>query len=396
MWRSRRRTFITISSIFFAVIFAILMRVMLVGMFDNMIANTVSMSCGYLQIHHTGYWNSKSIDSSFEENPRLPAILNNEKEITAWAPRLESFALASSGERTKGIMVIGIDPQKENAVSNLSGKLMEGKYIADGDKSILLAEGLAGYLKLKVNDTVVLLGQGYHGNMAAGKYAIKGIIKLAVPEMNKTMAWLPMARCSIFLNTGARYTSVSLMVDDRNKLDKLKRRLIKQTNGSDYEVMTWQEMIPELDQLFQAKMGQNEIMSGVLYLVIAFGIFGTILMMLNERMHEFGILIAIGMKKGILSGVVVIEMVLMSVVGTLFGIAGAFPIVLYFRLHPIHMGGTWGKEAEQFNFEPLIQPSIAFSNFIVQGYIVLIIAIVLSIYAIFKIHKIKAIVAINS
>ena len=102
------------------------------------------------------------------------------------------------------------------------------------------------------------------------------------------------------------------------------------------------------------------------------------------------------MKKGILSGVVVIEMVLMSVVGTLFGIAGAFPIVLYFRLHPIHMGGTWGKEAEQFNFEPLIQPSIAFSNFIVQGYIVLIIAIVLSIYAIFKIHKIKAIVAINS
>src|SRR5579871_3826140 len=122
MWRSRRRTLITISSIFFAVIFAILMRVMMVGMFDKMIADTVSMSCGYIQIHHEGYWESKSIDSTFEENPKLETILSNEKDVTAWAPRLESFALASSGERTKGIMLIGINPEKENVISNLSQK----------------------------------------------------------------------------------------------------------------------------------------------------------------------------------------------------------------------------------------------------------------------------------
>ena len=99
MWRSRRRTLITISSIFFAVIFAIIMRVMIIGVFDKMIADTVSMSCGYLQIHHTGYWENKSVDSTFEENPKLTTILNNEKEIIAWTPHLESFALASSGER---------------------------------------------------------------------------------------------------------------------------------------------------------------------------------------------------------------------------------------------------------------------------------------------------------
>jgi ABC-type antimicrobial peptide transport system permease subunit len=113
-------------------------------------------------------------------------------------------------------------------------------------------------------------------------------------------------------------------------------------------------------------------------------------------MHEFGILIAIGMRKGILSRVVVLEMVLMSVVGTVLGIAGTFPIVLYFRLHPIHMGGSWAKVAEQFNFEPIIQPNIDISNFLIQGYVVLSIAVVLSLYAIVKIHKIKAIVAINT
>jgi ABC-type lipoprotein release transport system permease subunit len=396
MWRSRRRTLITISSIFFAVIFAILMRVMMIGVFDKMIADTVSMSCGYLQIHHTGYWANKSVDSSFAENPELVTILNNEKEITAWAPHLETFALASSGEKTKGMMVIGINPEKENTVSKLSQKLIAGKYLADSDKCIMLAEGLADYLKLKLNDTVVLLGQGYEGNMAAGKYLIKGIVHLAVPEMNKQMGWLPMVCSQHFLNTGARYTSIAIMLDNRNKIDALKQSLLKQTTGSDYEVMTWDQMIPEIEQFFQLKMGQNVIMSGILYLVIAFGIFGTILMMLNERMHEFGILIAIGMRKGILATVVVMEMVLMSIVGTIFGMVGAFPIVLYFRLHPIHMGGSWAKVAEQFNFEPIIQPNIDISNFIIQGYIVLTIAILLSLYAIFKIHKIKAIAAINS
>jgi len=396
MWRSRRRTLITVSSIFFAVLFAIIMRVMIIGIFEKMISDTVSISCGYLQVHHIGYWEHKSVDSTFEESPQLTSILNNEKEITLWTPHLESFALASSGEQTKGILVTGIEQEKENAVSHLSDKLISGKYIDDSDKGILLAEGLASYLKLKLNDTVVLLGQGYHGEMAAGKYAIRGIVRLAVPEMNKSMAWLPMAACRIFLSTGDRYTSVSVMVKDRNNLNALKQRLIKETAGSDYEIMTWQEMVPVLDQLFQAKMAQNEIMAGVLYLVIAFGIFGTILMMLNERMHEFGILIAIGMKKRILSGIVVLEMVIISITGTLLGIAGAYPLVLYFWFHPIHMSGDLARESEQFNFAPVIHPSISISHFLVQGYVVLLIAVTLSLYAIFKIHNIKAIKAINS
>ncbi len=408
MWRSRRRTLITISSIFFAVLFAIVMRVMMVGIFDKMISDTVSMSCGYLQIQHSGYWDNKSIDSTFEENPLLIEILNTDKRITTWNPHLESFALASTGERTKGILVTGIDQEKENRVSKLSEKISSGRYLDQNDKGILLAEGLAAYLNLKVNDTVVLLGQGYQGNTAAGKYLVKGIVKLPIPQMNKSMAWLPMQGSRDFLSTGARYTSFSLMVRDRMQVGEVKQDLLDKiagmratagvnyTPGSSYTIMTWQQMLPELDQLFQAKMAQNVIMSGILYLVIAFGIFGTILMMLNERMHEFGILIAIGMKKRILAGIVVLELILMSLTGTLLGIAGAFPLVLYFRFHPVRLGGDWAKTAEKFNFSPVIQPSADLKHFIIQGYAVLSIAVVLSLYALVKINRLKAIEAINS
>lgn len=396
MWRSRRRTVITVSSIFFAVILAIAMRVFIVGLFEKMIADTVSMSCGYLQIHHIGYWDNKTIDSSFDENPKLTTILNKEANISAWAPRLESFALASSGEKTKGILVTGIEPVREDSFSHLSQKIISGKYINDSDKSIILAEGLAQYLNLKVNDTVVLLGQGYQGNMAAGKYLVKGIVRLAIPDMNKSMAWLPMKTTRDFLSTGAKLTSISLMLSNRNNLDEVKQNIISQTKGDNYEVMTWQEMLPELDQLFKAKMGQNVIMSGILYLVIAFGIFGTILMMLNERRHEFGILIAIGMKKNMLAMVVVMEMILMSVFGALLGIIGAIPLVYYFKIHPIRFTGSLGEMIKGFNMEPIMPPATEPSHFILQAYIVLSISIVLSVFAVYKIYKLKAIAAINS
>ncbi|MFI5151286.1 MAG: ABC transporter permease [Bacteroidia bacterium] len=396
MWRSRRRTLITISSIFFAVIFSILMRVMIVGIFDKMITDTVSMSCGYIQIHSHGFWTSRSIDSIMVQNTSLDSLLRTDPAVSAWTNRMESFALASSGDKTKGIRIMGISPESEDRVSNLGHKLVSGTYLKENEQCVMLAEGLASYLKLKVNDTLILLGQGYHGAMASGKYTVKGLVNLGSPEMNKSMVWMPLPQAWDFLSTGKCYSSTSLLMNDRNDLETTRKRILKYSPGQNYEVMTWKEMIPELDQFFQAKMVQNMIMSGILYLVIAFGMFGTILMMLNERMHEFGILLAIGMKKKLLAGTVVLEMILLSIAATMLGICGAYPIVYYFWSHPIKMGGSWGKVAEKFNMEPVIRPAMGLSHFLLQGYIVLFLSIILSAYAIYKIYRIKAIAVLNS
>src|SRR6185503_4917484 len=110
IWRSRRRTLITISSIFFAVIFTIFYRALMVGLLDKMISDTVSLSYGYIQINQKGYWENRSVDNTLQESTKFAAILDHDKRVTAWAPRLESFALASAGENTRGMMVLGIDP----------------------------------------------------------------------------------------------------------------------------------------------------------------------------------------------------------------------------------------------------------------------------------------------
>ena len=129
IWRNKRRTIITATSVFFAVLLAIIFRSLTDGIYDNMIHNMVSYSSGYLQIHQKGYWDEQSIDNTFEEDQQLYKELLKNPKVTHLMPRLQTFALASYAEKTKGVLILGIDPVKEKAVNNLHEKIIDGQYI---------------------------------------------------------------------------------------------------------------------------------------------------------------------------------------------------------------------------------------------------------------------------
>ena len=396
IWRNKRRTLITMASVCFAVVLAVIMRSTINGVFEKMINDIVCMSSGYIQIHKRGYWNERSVENTLEENKELIRRINEEKNIISWSPRLESFALASTGNRTRGAMVTGIYPDHENRITHLKEKLISGEFIHDTDKCILIPDGLAKYLRIKIKDTLVLIGQGYHGTIAAAKFPVKGIVKIGSPELNKSMCWLPMFACRNFLGTGNRLSSISILLTKENKMNEVQSQLKNRMNKQDYEVMTWKEMLPDLDQFIEADSSAHIITINILYLIIGFGIFGTLLMMMNERMHEFGILTAIGMKKRILSYIVFLEITTIAGMGTMVGIVGAIPVVLYLHFFPIKFTGDLAKAYEKYGMEPVIPSSLDLENFSSQAMIVFIITLLVSIYLFYKINKLKVLKAITS
>lgn len=176
IWRNKRRTLITASSIFFGVILSAFMSSMQEGSYGQYIDTIVNSYSGYLQIHKKGYWEDKIINNSFVDHDTLIEKINQVNEITLYTPRLESFALASGDDRTKGVMVMGIDPERENQITRIQTKIRQGQYLQNGDEGVILGSGLAKYMNLQVNDTLILIGQGYHGASAAGKYPVRGIV----------------------------------------------------------------------------------------------------------------------------------------------------------------------------------------------------------------------------
>ena len=391
LWRNKRRTLITISSIFFAVILSILMRSAQLGVYGNMIKNVAGFYSGYIQIHQAGYWEDQIIDNGFVFKDSLKNVLDKESLILDYVPRLESFALASSEKRTKGAMVVGIEPGKEKTVTNIDQKVISGEYLSSNNQDgALIAMKLAKQLGLELGDTLVLIGQGYHGANVAGKFPVIGVLKFGSPKLNSSLIYLPIETAQWLYGAENIITSVVLMIDKPSKAKKI-AKLIKNGLSENYEVMSWQMMMPELEQFIEADSSGGLIMMFILYMVITFGVFGTLLMMLNERKHEFGVLLAIGMKKTKLAAVVFIETIFLGLIGVILGCIGALPVVLWFSNHPYRLEGEVEKMYEVYGIEPVMPFSTDPTIFFAQAYVVLAITILLALYPVVKLLKAKAI-----
>lgn len=396
LWRNKNRTAITVASVFTAVIVALLMRSAQLGSYQNMIANMVSFYTGSIQIHDKGYWNEQSLDKSFVINDSLVDLLKKTADISCYSPRLESFAMASGGQQARGAMIAGIVPGRENEITHLKSKIVSGLYIGDSASSVLLAQGLAKSLNLHVADTLVLFGQGYHGVTAAGLFPVAGILKFPTPDLNRNMVFMPIALARGFLSAAGRVTSVVIAVKPEANSVSLAQSLRTRLSASSFEVMDWRQMLPDLLQLINFDNIGGIITIGILYMVISFGIFSTLLIMLNERIHEFGTMMAIGLKKIQLIKIVTLEVLLISALGIIIGLILSVPVIAYFHFHPIRITGESAHLYTKFGIEPVFPFSMKWSIFLWQALVVEMITVVLAVYPYFRLANLKTIDALKS
>ncbi|MCP4633719.1 MAG: ABC transporter permease [candidate division Zixibacteria bacterium] len=394
IWRNKKRSIISIVSVMLAVVIALATRSMQLGFYSNSIDNVVSFYSGYIQIHAPGYWEKQSLNNSFIFSDSLVNEVENTNFVTFTAPRIESFALVSAGENTDGALIIGIDPELEDHLTGLKEKVTFGRYFDSEDNGIILAEGLAKHLKLNVGDTVVVLGQGYHDVMAAGKYEMVGLVKYPTSELNNGIAYLTMNEAQNLFVAYNRITSLVVMIDGYDKLSTVENSL-KSKYGTDYEILTWEAMMPELVQSIETDNAGGLIMLFIIYMVVGFGILGTVLMMTMERTREFGMLIAVGMKRSYLRAVLVIESILLSFIGVIAGIILGIPVLIYFNINPLRLTGEAAKLTLEYGFEPIFPFSLEPMIFINQAIIVLIIALIAATYPVWKISKIEPVSAIR-
>ncbi|HCR53748.1 MAG TPA: ABC transporter permease [Cytophagales bacterium] len=389
IWRNKRRSLITILSITFAVLLACVMRSMQLGSYERMIENAVRFYTGYIQIHKDGYWNDKVIDNSFEFDSVKLSKVNSLKGVQTYVPRIESFALSSYKSQTKGALIMGVDPERENELTRVKDKLLEGIYLKAKDDGVLLSQGLANYLKATVGDTIVLLGQGYHGANAAGLFPVRGIVKFAMPQQNNQLIYMSLEKAQWFYAADNLITSAALVIDDPDDAQKITKEIREIYKGDAYEIMDWKELVPDLVQSIELDNISGKVMLWILYLVIGFGMFGTYLMMTAERQYEFGVMIAVGMKRLQLQVIVLLEITMMTSIGVLLGILMSLPALTYFHINPIYFGDEAAKAIENFGVEAVYAFSLDPVIFTNQAYAIFIMAIVLAGYPIWSIYKMK-------
>lgn len=379
LWRNKRRTLITTSSVTFAVLLAVVTQALVKGTFGQLIDSVVGGYSGHLQVHASGYWDEPSLELLMADDAALKGTLESIEGVAAVVPRLESFMLVSADTLTRGALVMGVDAERERHLMKLDDRIVRGGPVRNGEAAVVLAEGLARRLAVEVNDTVVLLGQGYHGSMAAGKYQVRGIAHFGSPQLNDGLVYLPLGIAQELLSTPGMVTTWAVALRDPKAMEAVEVAA-KALIPEDRSVMNWKQMMPEVDSHIRSDQASTGIIIGVLYLVVAFGIFGTILMMLHERTYEFGMLLAVGMGRRLLALLVMVESVLLSLIGAVVGVLLAWPVVWALQEWPIQLGGAMAEVYAEYGFEPVMPTVLDARIFLDQTLVVLAIALVLGIY----------------
>ena len=366
LWRNRRRSILTSASVFIAIVLALFTRSMQLGSYGQMISAGVNQT-GYLQVHDTGYQLNQTIERSFFYSDRLMKKIKTTKDVTRVIPHTETFSLASFGDKTKGVLVSGIDPVEEDQQINLSKKMVKGYYLKPKQHSVILGDKMAEYLHLSVGDSLVLIGQGYRGITSYGIYPVTGIFHLPSLDMNSQLVYMNIGDAQDFVypyQTGI-LTNIAVYVDDADKVPAVQKQL-SQKLGADYEVISWKVILSDMLQAITVDNVSGQLMLLILYVIAAFGIFSTVLMMTMEKRKQYAVMISIGMKRSKLIVVSIIETIIIILVGLAIGLAVIVPILFYLHANPIPITGEMAKMYLQFNIDPVLPFSIKPQLFITQ------------------------------
>jgi putative ABC transport system permease protein len=396
IWRNKRRSFINIASVLFAVLLAIAADSFERGSYELMIDNMVKFSTGYIQVQDVLYDEEPSIDNAMLYDETLKEKLEEfSGDIEYTVPRIQNFALAATDNRTRGAFIMGIDPESEDRFNNLSENLIEGEYLKDGDQAVMLAAGFSDILGLGVGDTLILIGQGFQGTSAAGMYPVKGIVKLSVPEMNNNTVYMPIGAAQWFYGAEERITSLVIMPVKPAQSNRLTNALNKNLDSEWYVAHNWQHLLRDLLKLMKMDMAGSRMIIYILYIVIGFGLFGTVLTMMLERLKEFAMLISIGMKRYQLAIVCFFETLFMSFIGVIIGTVVTYPILLYFNINPIPLKGEMAELIEEYGFEAVMPTSVTPDIFISQIIIVFFLALIIGLFPVYKVFRLKVVDAVK-
>ncbi len=394
LWRQKRRTLLTAFALALALILSLLMRSIQEGSYTANIENAARLSTGLIQLQNPEFKESQSIDDLLPMSDEFIQPAKQQPNIEFTLPRIETFSLAAAKDKSKGVMVVGVAPQEENAYSKLADKVVKGEYFSENDKSILLSEGLSQFFNVDVGDEVVLYGQGYRGQTAAGLYHIKGIVHFPMPELNNQLVYLPIKEASMLFSTENQVTAWVLHTRDFSQLRQTVNDL-QIGYGSTVSVRPWNDLSPEMEQQIQIDRVSGIVMMYILYGIVGFALFATLLMMTLERQREFGVMLATGMGRMRLLQLLIFESLFISLLGIAIGLIIASSVLGYLYFNPITLTGDTAIAMLEMGYEPIIPVLISSWLFINQIMTVIGLLFLCLLYPLWRIYHLNIVFALK-
>ena len=383
--RNKRRSVLSALAVGFAVVVLIFSMALQQGSYADMIFHVVHARTGNLQVQHPAYWPDADLAKSLVRPEPILKAIEAHPQVRSAAPRIQTAALVSSGTRTFGALIQGIDPSREATTSTLADVVKKGTFLSPDDRDgVLVGQTLAKNLNVDIGEELVFLGQGADGSLAAGKLYVRGLFKTGIAELDRTATAAHIDKIGDAFSLTDAVTEIAVLLDrerDRPMVAADLRQIIDnldRTNNA--AVVEWPALMPGVEESIKLDWYSGQIIYFVLTLVVGFGIANTFLMAFLERIHEFGILLSLGMRSRTLAFMTLAESVLLTLMGIGAGLALGVPLVLYTNHTGIYFGKGTEEIMAEYGMSPVIHPILSPVVFTYAITIVLTVSILLALY----------------
>lgn len=378
IWRNKTRSAIIIAAIALGLLGGLLASGISFGMGDQMIASAISTRLAHIQIHQKDFRESRNLADTIPSALELAARIEAMPGVAATAQRVIVTAMASSPVAATGVELIGVIPDQEKRVTDIADKIVEGSYFGTTVRNpIVIGQALARDLGVKASSKIVFTFQSDSGTITGGAFRIAGIFKTVSSSFDKTAAFVKEQDLHRLLGAGSSWHEIAIVVKTRFSIDTVAAHL--RPLPDDLHADTWKQLAPDLSYVSESTAATLYIFMIVILSALAFGIVNTMLMVVLERRRELGMLMAVGMPRKTVFGMIVLETIALSLTGACIGMVLTVAAMAVLAHTGINLS-IISQGLSQFGIPGILYPSLPFSMYPIVAAMVVLTAIIAAIY----------------
>ena len=394
--RNRRRTVITLVAVAGGLALMNTTNNFAFGMYQDMIEVGVGTLAGDVVVQGDGYNEKREKEIVVPQAAAVAAELQAMFPDATVTSRVFLEGLVTSPTGSAGVALSGVQPEVEAPVSMWRDKVTEGAWLDDDDRGILLGGAVADSLGVDLGDKVVLMTQG-KDEVVSRMFRVKGLVRTGSDDIDGAVALCTLAAAQQLLEQPDAASQVAVHLADSGQALTSARQAAAALSGRGLEIMDWKQAMPEMVESIELDAGSNNVMMFAIGIIVAMGVLNTVLMSVLERIHEFGVMRAVGLKDHQIRRLVLTEGLLLGLVAVVLGDALGALLSWPFMVWGIDMANFAG---EQMSFGGVsistdVYARMDWDRFISYSAVAVAMTVLASLYPAFKASSLKPVDALR-
>ncbi|MBY5937257.1 FtsX-like permease family protein [Marinobacter nauticus] len=320
LFRNPRRSLITASATTFGLAAYLFLYGFADGFFEQMVRNSTQQLSGHVQLMAKGHDADLSPQLRIDNVSERLRALADEPGVQAAAPRILLKGMVANPKTSQPVELVGVAPEQERQVTELARYMVEGRYVQDDGKGIVIGRKLADELDARLNDKLVVTVQQASGDLASGAYPIRGIYRTGSDLFDSEYVFVNIAQARQLAGFAPNQASrIALRLQDRTQSSPLAESLNRELADTQLVAQDWETLLPVVVQMIEMTQIDFYLILSVVFVVVAIGVMNTMVMSVMERTRELGVMLALGTRGSQLVLTILFEALFLALLGMVAG-----------------------------------------------------------------------------